>query len=131
MARVRLPGGDLEYAVLAELWELGVASAREIHAQVGEPAALVYTTIAKVLDRLRDKGLVTRERRGKAFRYRAAVARAEVEHARARTVLRHLLGSRPHGAVAALVEAVESIDSRLLEELEQAVAARRRAKHGA
>lgn len=131
MARVRLPGGDLEYAVLAELWELGVASAREIHAQVGEPAALVYTTIAKVLDRLRDKGLVTRERRGKAFRYRAAVARAEVEHAHARTVLGRLLGSRPHGAVAALVEAVESIDPRLLEELEQAVAARRRAKHGA
>jgi predicted transcriptional regulator len=28
----RLPGGDLEYAVLAKLWELGSATAREIHA---------------------------------------------------------------------------------------------------
>lgn len=37
MRRLRLPGGDLEYAVLAKLWELGVASAGEIHAGVGEP----------------------------------------------------------------------------------------------
>jgi len=54
----RLPGGDLEYAVLAKLWELGSASAREIHEQVGEPAKLVYTTTAKVLDRLHAKRLV-------------------------------------------------------------------------
>jgi len=128
---MRLPGGDLEYAVLVKLWELGAASAREIHAQVGEPAALVYTTIAKVLDRLRDKGLVTRTRRGRAFRYRARVARGAVDHARARSVIGRLLGSRPHGALAALVEAVESIDPRLLDELEQAVAARRRSQRGA
>jgi predicted transcriptional regulator len=60
----RLPGGDLEYAVLAKVWELGSASAREIHEQVGEPAKLVYTTTAKVLDRLHAKHLVDRERKG-------------------------------------------------------------------
>ncbi len=58
----RLPGGDLEYAVLAKLWELGSATAREIHTQVGEPAGLVYTTTTKVRDRLQAKRLVTRER---------------------------------------------------------------------
>jgi hypothetical protein len=39
MKRFRLPGGDLEYAVLAKLWEIGTASAREIHCQgSGSPA---------------------------------------------------------------------------------------------
>jgi hypothetical protein len=52
MKRLRLPGGDLEYAVLAKLWEIGTASAREIHGHVGEPNGLVYSTTAKVLDRL-------------------------------------------------------------------------------
>jgi len=47
MKRLRLPGGDLEYAVLAKLWELGTASARDIHDQVGEPTGLVYTTRPK------------------------------------------------------------------------------------
>ncbi len=48
----RLPGGDLEYAVLAKLWELGSASARDIYSQAGESQGLVYTTTAKVLGRL-------------------------------------------------------------------------------
>ena len=130
MKRIPLPGGDLEYAVLAKLWELGTASARDIHEFIGKPARLVYTTTAKVLDRLHDKGLVTRERKGKAFVYRAKVAREVVEHARARNLLSRLLGARPHTTVAALVEAVESLDPQLLDELERAVAARRRSKHG-
>lgn len=65
MKRVRLLGGDLEYAVLAKLWQLGTASARDVHRHVGEPVGLVYTTAAKVPDRLHDKGLVTRARKGK------------------------------------------------------------------
>ncbi|MGH7932358.1 MAG: BlaI/MecI/CopY family transcriptional regulator [Candidatus Binataceae bacterium] len=128
--RIRMPGGDLEYAVLAKLWELRSGSVREIHAQVGEPAGLVYTTTAKVLDRLHDKGLVVRERRGKAFLYRPKVAREVVDRARARTLLSRLLGSHPHAAVAALVDAADALDPRLLDELERAVAARRRSKHG-
>lgn len=130
MKQIPLPGGDLEYAILAKLWELGTASARDIHGYVGEPAGLVYTTTAKVLDRLHDKGLVARVRKGKAFSYRAKIARDVVERARARTALSRLLGSRPHAAVAALVEAVESLDPDLLGELEKAVAARRRSQHG-
>jgi BlaI family transcriptional regulator, penicillinase repressor len=100
--RLRLPGGDLEYAVL---WEIGTASAQDIHGNIGEPVGLVYTTIAKVLDRLHDKGLVSRERRGKAFSYRARIARDVVDQARAQMALSRLLGSRPHAAVATLVEA--------------------------
>ncbi|HVA79248.1 MAG TPA: BlaI/MecI/CopY family transcriptional regulator [Candidatus Binataceae bacterium] len=130
MRKIRLPGGDLEYAVLAKLWELGTASAREIHREVGERSSLVYTTTAKVLDRLHHKGLVSRERKGKAFVYRPRVAREAVEGARARTMLGRLFGERPHTAVAALVEAVESLDPRLLDELERAVALRRRSQHG-
>lgn len=130
MKRLRLPGGDLEYAVLAKLWEIGTASAREIHGHVGEPNGLVYTTTAKVLDRLHDKGLVTRARRGKAFSYHAKIARDVIDQARARAALSRLLGSRPHAALASLVEAVESIDPKLLDELERAVASRRRSRHG-
>jgi BlaI family transcriptional regulator, penicillinase repressor len=131
VSKLRLPGGDLEYAVLVKLWELGTASARDIHDRVGEPVGLVYTTITKVLDRLHEKGLVSRKRRSKAFSYRAKIARDVVDQARARTALSRLLGSRPRAAVATLVAAVESIDPKLLDELERVVAARRRtSRHG-
>ena len=131
MMRYRLPAEDLEYAVLAKLWQLGTASVRALHEQLGARQGLVYTTTAKVVDRLREKGLVQRQRKGAVFLYRARVAREEVERARARNALTRLLGSAPRAAVAALVEAVDDIDPALLTELEQAVAARKRTKDGA
>jgi BlaI family transcriptional regulator, penicillinase repressor len=128
--QLRLPGGDLEYAVLAKLWELGSASARDIHTQVGAPQRLVYTTIAKVLDRLHAKRLVSRERKGIAFVYRPRVARALVDNARARQLLTRLLGPAPNSPAATLVDAMESLNPKLLDELAEAIAARRRIKHG-
>lgn len=131
MQRFRLPADDLEYAVLAELWQLGTASVRELHDRLGARQGLVYTTTAKVVDRLREKGLIERQRNGQAFLYSPKVAREEVERARARNAVTRLLGSTPRAAVAALVEAVDSVEPGLLDELERAVAARRRSKHGA
>lgn len=127
---VRLPGGELEYAVLFSVCELGAASAREVHLQVGAADGLAYTTITKVLDRLHAKGLVTRKRKGMAFVYRPRIARRVIEFARARVSLRTLLGPTPRPAVATLVEAMESLDPGLLEELERAVAARRGPRDG-
>jgi Penicillinase repressor len=62
MTSFLLPADELEYAVLAKLWELGAASVRELHEQLGEPAGRVYTTTAKVIDRPRGKGLIQRQR---------------------------------------------------------------------
>lgn len=130
MPRYRLPADDLEYTVLSQLWELSSASVRELHERLGKPDGLVYTTTAKVIDRLRHKGLVLRQRKGHLFLYRPRVARAEIERARARNAVHRLLGPAPHAAVAALVEAVDAVDPGLLDALERAVSARRRAKDG-
>jgi BlaI family penicillinase repressor len=127
---LRLPGGELEYAVLYSVCEMGLASTREVYARVGEAPGLAYTTIAKVLDRLHAKGLVARRRRGKLFFYRPRIARSVIEFTRARLSLSKLLGSAPRPAVATLVEAMESLDPGLLDELERAVAARRERRDG-
>jgi predicted transcriptional regulator len=127
---IPLPGGTLEYAVLVALWDLGRATTRQIHERVGIPGGLVYTTTAKVLDRLHTKGLVSREQAGRVLSYRPKIAREVVERARARYALNQILGLDATPAIAALVDTVESIDPRLLDELGRAVAARRRSRHG-
>jgi predicted transcriptional regulator len=131
MKQFRLPSDDLEYDILAKLWELGVGSVRELHEALGERDGLVYTTTAKVVDRLREKGLIERQPRGRAFIYRPRIAREEVEGARARKAVSRLFGAAPHAAVAALVDAVDAVDPKLLDELERLVVARRRWKDGA
>ena len=125
-----MPGGDLEYAVLAAVWDAGSASAPDVHAAVGVPRGLAYTTVAKVLDRLRAKRLLARRRVGKAFVYTARVRREQLERARAGDVLRRLLGPEPVPAIAALVDAIKDIDPELIEELSRQVSARRRSRRG-
>jgi predicted transcriptional regulator len=131
MKQFRLPSDDLEYDILTKLWELGVGSVRELHEHLGQRDGLVYTTTAKVVDRLREKGLIERQPRGRAFIYRPRVAREDVESARARKAVSRLFGAAPHAAVAALVDAVDAVDPKLLDELERIVIARRRSKDGA
>ena len=127
---LRLPGGELEYAVLAAVWDAGSASAPDLYASVGLRRGLAYTTIAKVLERLRAKGLLARRRPGKTFVYTATTRREEIERARASEVLRRLLGPQRVPAIATLVDAIESIDPDLIGELSRQVAARRRLRRG-
>ncbi len=127
---LRLPGGALEQAVLLAVWELGTATAREVHDRVAAANSLAYTTITTVLDRLFTKRLVSRELHGKAFVYRPTVQREVVERAQAKETLSDLLGATPRPALATLVDAVESIDPKLLDELAAVVAARRKSRRG-
>ena len=77
--------GELERSVMEQLWSSpGARSVREVHAALGRDRELAYTTVMTVLDRLAKKGLVVRERDGRAYRYAAAQSRedlvAEVMH---------------------------------------------------
>ncbi len=131
MPSFRLPADEREYAVLCALWDLRSASVRELHERVGAPDGLVYTTTAKVVDRLRDKGLIVRQRRGGAFAYAAAVERGAVERARARQLVARFLGPGPRAAVAALADAVDDLDPELLDVLERAIRDKKRSERGA
>ncbi len=69
--------GELEQAVMAVLWESpGGATGREVLEALPGPE-LAITTVLTVLDRLQRKGLVAREREGRAHRYAATHSRAD------------------------------------------------------
>jgi predicted transcriptional regulator len=123
-----LPGGKLEYAVLVAVWEGGMVTVRELHERVGVPLGLVYTTTARVLDRLHAKKLVARVKEGKAFRYRAAVSRHEIEHARLTRTLSSVLAEGTRPALATLVEVMEEIRPGVIDELTATIDAVRRSR---
>lgn len=84
----RRPLGRLEAEVLAALAGLG-GSARtaELVARLdGEPA---YTTVNTILHRLYEKGLVSRTRAGRHYRYRLAVDESDLVAGRMHEHLRH------------------------------------------
>jgi len=110
------------------VWEGGAVTVRELHERVGVPLGLVYTTTARVLDRLHAKQLVERVKEGRAFRYRATVFRHDIERARLTRTLSSVLvgGTRP--ALATLVEVMEEIRPGLVDELMATIDAIRRSR---
>lgn len=66
---------------MAALWADGPMTAGQVHAVLGSDAlasdALAYKTVLTVLTRLHDKGLLEREKTGRAHQYRARRGPAE------------------------------------------------------
>jgi predicted transcriptional regulator len=73
----RRPPGALEQEVLGALWAARTPLTPAA-VQTGLGADLAYTTVKTILDRLHDKGLVTRTREGKAYAYSPVVEQADL-----------------------------------------------------
>jgi predicted transcriptional regulator len=118
--------GPLENELLRALWTRGDATVREVMEDSGVQGA--YTTIMTTLDRLYKKGLLDRLPEGKAFRYRPKQSEAELHQDLVAAGLRDLLiSSRSSEApLSFLVETITEHDAALLEQLQQAVAKKRR-----
>ena len=72
----RRPMGSLEAEVLEQLWHVhGALTPADVQQRLGSD--LAYTTVMTILTRLWKKGLVSRERTGRAYAYSPALTEAE------------------------------------------------------
>lgn len=117
MDRDRLAHGELEGLVMGVLWDAGeplvAAGVRE---RLGSVRSLAYTTVLTILVRLHEKGLVERERVGRAYAYRPRWTREE--HAAAR--MGELLETARDGSLV-LARFVAALSPAQLAELRRAM----------
>jgi predicted transcriptional regulator len=118
--------GPLEIRVLDALWARACAcSVRDLHPDF---PAIAYTTLMTTLDRLHRKGVLSREKQGRAFVYAPLTTRDGFQAARAGGTLASMLAD-PAGAVPLLsffIDAVSSQDEALLDELERLIREKRK-----
>lgn len=113
--------GDLETVVMAQLWQLeGPATVRDVLERIQAEREIAYTTVLSTMENLHRKGHLTRERDGKAYRYRTTLSHAEHTAGLMREALSR--GERDTGAV--LTHFVGEMSENELAEL-RAVIARR------
>jgi predicted transcriptional regulator len=76
--QVRLRGlGELERAIMEIVWAAdGPVTGRIVVDELTGDRPLAYTTVLTVMDRLVGKGMLRRQRRGRAHTYRATSSRA-------------------------------------------------------
>ena len=121
--------GRLERTVMEEAWRRGRVSASDLHRASGGRNA--YTTWMTTLDRLYKKGLLAREKEGRAYLYTPRLTRAEFERGVAEDVLGGLFGGGDaEPLLACIVEAVSEHDRALLDELHRLVEEKRRELRG-
>jgi predicted transcriptional regulator len=59
----------LELDCLRVLWEIGAGNASQVRQGLAPRRKLAYTTVLTLLERLTKRGLLTREKAGRSFRY--------------------------------------------------------------
>ena len=121
----KLKLGDLQLRIMQVLWEAEAATVAEVHERLGGNADLAYTTVATMLRKMEDRGLVAHESHGRKFIYRAAVAAHDVTRSMANDLVDRLF----EGSVAGMVNhllTTRDVSSQELDELQKLIAARKK-----
>jgi BlaI family penicillinase repressor len=108
--------GDLQHAIMRVLWAEGEASSADVHAALLSERGLAPTTIATMLRKMEQKGVVCHRVEGRQFLYRATVSEAEVRRSMVAELLDRVFLGDPAALVSHLV-AEREIEPGELEEL--------------
>ncbi len=115
--------GELEAQIMDAMWHLEEASVQDVCDYLGD---VNYKTIMTVMNRLVQKGILTRRQRGRAFVYRPIADRDTFLSTVFRSVAQGLVGDFGELALAQIVDTAGEVDPTLLDELEQMIQQKRR-----
>jgi predicted transcriptional regulator len=113
--------GDLQHAIMKVLWERGEATSAEVHEALLAERGLAFTTIATMLRKMEDKGVVRHRAEGRQFVYGATVSATQVRRSMVTELIERLFEGDAKALVAHLVSERE-IDAADLQELRRRVA---------
>lgn len=119
--------GDLQLAILRTLWDRGEAAVADVHDTLSD-RGLALTTIATMLRKMEDKGLVGHRENGRQFLYRAKVDPGLVQKNLVGDLVARLFDGDSLALVNHLLRAGEIELSELDELRERVVEAERKAR---
>lgn len=113
---------DSELEVMKALWRSGAQSAREVHGELVRRLGWAYTTTRTMLDRMVEKGLLSRRSEHRLYVYEAALSRPRGLAGLVRRFARRVLEVEPASVVSLFGESLKLTD-REIEELKALIAA--------
>jgi BlaI family penicillinase repressor len=119
--------GDLQHAIMTVLWSRGEATTADVHEALWQERGLAFTTIATMLRKMEDKGVVAHRAEGRQFVFRPTVSEDVVRRSMVGELVERLFGGDPKALVAHLVSENE-IDPGELEALRRRVSGRKRGR---
>lgn len=121
--------GERELDIMNVLWEAREATVGEVHdALTASGLEVAYNTVQTMLNRLAVKGLVSRERSGRAFVYRPRLRRPAAAGRAVRSVIERFFGGSAEALAKHLVEG--DLDAKELERMRRLIGEVRRKETG-
>ena len=118
--------GVLESRVMTEVRKHGQTNVAGVCRSLGD--AYAYTTVMTTLDRLYKKGLLNREKDGRAYVYSVKYSAEEMERGLTEDAISRLMDTGTGGVeplLACIVDSVSDRDRELLDELERLIKEKR------
>jgi predicted transcriptional regulator len=116
--------GDLQLRIMRVLWKSGAAGVADVKSQLGGNR-LAYTTVATMLRKMEDRGLVRHAERGRRFIYQPLVTAEEVTRSMADQLVERLFEGSLADTVAHLLETRE-VSRNELAQLERLIQQRKK-----
>ena len=115
--------GDLQLRIMRVLWDLDAATVSEVQRRLGRPP-LAYTTVATMLRKLEERGLVDHSEEGRKFLYRARVSMPEVTRSMTGDLVDRLFDGSLTDAVSHLLDS-RGVSADELDRLERMIQQRK------
>lgn len=116
MADVAPFTGELQTQVMSALWRLGSGTVEQVRSALPPRYRGAYNTTQTVLNRLAERGLLSRVRAGNAIEYRPVFSEAEYL---SRSITNALAAASMDARQAALARLIGGLDKRELADLQQ------------
>jgi len=126
MTRRDLIQGDLQERVMRVAWRLERGTVEEIRQTLPPKHRGAYTTVQTILNRLVERGLLGREKEGKAFFYAPAVSEADYVARSLDQTLANASAEARRMALANLVGGIDASEMREINSLAGAISRKRR-----
>lgn len=123
------PLGDLEIAVLEDIWRFGPSDAKTVHTRVGQLRSIALNTVQSALERLFRKEFLQREKISHAYEYSARLSRQELVGKLVESTVHRVAGTQSDALLSAFADLAARADDDQLKRLEELIA-RRRAELG-
>ena len=108
--------GELQTQLMSALWRLGAGTVEQVRSELPSRYRGAYTTVQTVLNRLAERGLLSRHKVGNAIEYRPKISEADYL---SRSIARTLSGASTGARQAALARLIANLDQEEISELQR------------